>query len=563
MMAHLRFRQVLGSVSLLLLTVVAQPAAAQTTSAAQPAQAPAADYQLEEIVITAQKRTEKLEDVPVAANVIGSSVLAQSNAGSISDLNKLVPSVEMTVPVNSAGALGIRGISSVANQGTVGLNSGVALLLDGIPVPSDSFAANQLEDVQRVEVLKGPQSTLGGRAAAQGMVNIVTKAPSDVWTGSLSGTATNDDERRINGFLSGPIVGTVLDFSLSAYDNSRYYPITNTLDGEKMQERTSGVHGKLYFAPTEDLDITLATAFTSNRVLGNNLTYAYITPGATMLGIPGFLGQAQLLPEITPSLGNQFFNSPVTTAAFSANDAMGSLNIDYHLGDYILSSTTAYQTDRQATINDLFVVSQYFFNVLTHGSATFSNTQNLWRHDSQTSEELKLASPVDRAISYIVGAFYSDAPVTSTQIRNFVGSPINYTVSAESVTYDLYGRSTWKITSADSLITGLRYNYDRVSYSMDQIKNGTEGAFSSSGDSDLSTVVGDVTLQHHLPGNSMIYATYSRGYAPQAYNTTATLTSNTPLSPVAKENINNFEIGTKNAFFDRRLIVNADVFDTI
>src|SRR6202167_2590883 len=200
--------------------------------------------QLEEILITAQKRTEKLEDVPVAASVVSADELAQQNVSDISDINKLVPSVNLNGTFNGRVPLGIRGISSVSNEGTVGLSSGVAILIDGVPVPSDSLGGNQLEDIQNIEVLKGPQATLGGRTAASGVINIVTRQPSDTATGDVSVTGTTDDEWRVNGFLSGPIASG-LDYSLSAYDNDRRYPIKNTQLDDWTTQRTSGVRAKL------------------------------------------------------------------------------------------------------------------------------------------------------------------------------------------------------------------------------------------------------------------------------------------------------------------------------
>src|SRR5262249_15615614 len=153
--------------------------------------------------ITAQKRPERLADIPVAAAVISSAAISGSNSSDISDLNKLVPSVNLNGSFNGRVPIGIRGISSVFNEGTVRLSSGVAIMVDGIPVPSDSMGGNQLEDIQSIEVLKGPQATLGGRTAATGVINIVTRKPSEVFTGDVALSATNDSEYRLNAFLSG------------------------------------------------------------------------------------------------------------------------------------------------------------------------------------------------------------------------------------------------------------------------------------------------------------------------------------------------------------------------
>src|ERR1700678_1572809 len=119
--------------------------------------------ELAEIVITAQKRPERLQDVPVSATVLSTDVLANSNVSDVSDLNKLVPSLNINGTISGRAPMGIRGVSSVSNEQAVGVPSGVAIMIDGVPVPSDSYDGNQVEDMQSVEVLKGPQAPLGGR----------------------------------------------------------------------------------------------------------------------------------------------------------------------------------------------------------------------------------------------------------------------------------------------------------------------------------------------------------------------------------------------------------------
>src|SRR5262249_24172084 len=155
-----------------------------------------------------------------------------------------VPSVQLKGTFNGRVPLAVRGISTSANEAAIGRTSGVAILIDGVPVPADAFGSNELQDIARVEVLKGPQSTLGGRAASAGVINLVTLAPSKTFTGSAGLTLTNDHERRLNAFVSGPI-NAVLGYSLSGYHNEREYPIHNLATGDNSQSKNSGVRGKL------------------------------------------------------------------------------------------------------------------------------------------------------------------------------------------------------------------------------------------------------------------------------------------------------------------------------
>src|SRR5260221_6707748 len=211
----------------------AQQSGARVAAAAP---APVPDIMLEEIVITAEKRPEKLQDVPVSAAVVSTAALRGANVSDISDINNLFPSVNMNGTINGRVPVGMRGISTVSDEQTVGISSGVAILIDGVPVPSDSQGANQIEDVQSIEVLKGPQATLGGRTAAAGGINIWKRGPTDVFQGSIGATATNDHEYRFNGYVSGPISNRV-DFGLSGETAKRGFPSTSTCDGGKTDQK--------------------------------------------------------------------------------------------------------------------------------------------------------------------------------------------------------------------------------------------------------------------------------------------------------------------------------------
>jgi iron complex outermembrane receptor protein len=557
-------------------------ALASSISYAQTVSQPPQDAgpQLEEIVVTAQKRPERLADIPASVSVVSNETVSSQNAGDIADLNKLVPSLDLNGSLNGRVPMGIRGISSVSNEGTVGLSSGVAILIDGVPVPSDSTYGNQLEDIQSIEVLKGPQATLGGRTAAAGVINMVTRGPSDTWTGDVSATATNDNEDRINGFITGPITQG-LDFSLSAYGHQRDYPIKNIQLYKRDTQDASGARGKLLFKPNDNLDIQLMVNYALTRSEGANFVYAYLSPGTTLLvgtGGPPFLGQAALLPGITPSLSNQYYSSPIEASA-RAEDKDATLNVEYRFGELTFGSITAYQHEIQTNRQDLFTVASYFWNDLTgapgSGTPPFYNVQELDENINQFSQEFKLASPTNQDFSYLVGAFYSDTRVRLQQTRNLLPAYDNVDITPDTATYDLYGRTTWKITPETWLVTGLRYNYDKLSYVDHQLLY----TFSfpppvilpnqnASDSSSSSTVVGDISLQQHFTPDWMGYATYARGYSPGAYNTTEAIdTTGTTTSPaklplVAKETVDNFEIGSKSTFLDHTLSLNVALFDT-
>ena len=527
-----------------------------------PEDTPNKPEKLGEVIVTAQKRTELLQDIPVAAQVVSAPELAAANVADLSDLNNLVPSVQLNGTINGRVPTGIRGISSVSNEGAVGIPSGVAIMIDGVPVPSDSFDANNVMGFQSIEVLLGPQSTLGGRTAASGLINLTTRGPTDSPYAFINATATSDGEYRFEGFLSGPIMNGV-EGSLDAYARTTPYPITNlTLDKTTTQD-VSGARAKLKFAITDDLDLLLMGHDENTVGKGFNFTYIYITPGNTFLFDGSPFTQAVMLPGIKLSWQNLDYTSPVSTAGSTYRDHDYSAIVDYRLpGGYTLTSTTAHTQENQHQVQDIFAVNEYYWTVLT-GTPTsvFNNTQQQITTVSQTTQELKILSPVDQTFSWLSGFFYSDARVDEHSLRTFPAAPVNNFVVPTTETYDLYARSTLNVTPSTALITGLRFNHDVISYRIDQLAS--PQAYHSSGSAANNTLVGDIAVKQQLTSDVMGYVSYSRGYSPAAYNTAANLTSNAELTPVARANIDGFEIGTKGSYLDGTVMLNADVFDTI
>jgi iron complex outermembrane receptor protein len=514
---------------------------------------------LDEVLVTAQKRSERLEDIPVAAQVVSSQALVAANVADLSDLNNLVPSVQLNGTINGRVPTGIRGISTVSSEGTVGISSGVAVMIDGVPVPSDSFDANNVMGIEGIEVLLGPQSTLGGRTAAAGVINLTTRGPTDSPQGFANATVTTDREYRLEGFLSGALNDRV-DGSLDVYRRTTPYPVKNLTLNQTTTQDIYGARAKLKLAITDDLDLTLMGHGENTVGTGFNFTYIYITPGNTFLFPGSPFTQAVMLPGINLSWRNLDYTSPVSTAGSNYRDTDYSAIINYRLrGGYTLTSTTAYMQENQHEVQDLFAVNEYFWNVLT-GTNVFNNTQQQFNTVQQTSEELKLLSPVDPDFSWLSGFFYSDNTVDEHGLRNFPAAPVDSFVVPTTATYDLYARSTLKVTPSTSLITGLRFNHDVISYRIDQLA--PPPAYHSAGSAENNSLVGDMAFKEQLTGDVMSYLSYSRGYSPAAYNTSANLTSNASLAPVSRENIDSFEIGTKGSYLDGRLILNADLFDT-
>jgi iron complex outermembrane recepter protein len=197
---------------------------------------------------------------------------------------------------------------------------------------------------------------------------------------------------------------------------------------------------------------------------GFNFVYTYITPGHDLLFTPGPFTQARLLPGYTPSWNNLVYASPVTGAGGSHRDNAYSMTVEDRLpGGYTLTSITSYSQERQNQVQDLFAVNDFFWQTLT-GQTVFFNTQSQNTTVKQQSEELKIVSPTDQAVSWLAGLFYSDVAVDEIYLRTLPPAGLNDHVIPDTKTYDAYARATWNITSATSLVTGLRFNHDAIKY---------------------------------------------------------------------------------------------------
>jgi iron complex outermembrane receptor protein len=539
-----------------------------------------------EIIVTAQKRNERLQDIPVAASVIGSDVLVRANATDITDINKLVPSVQIKGTYNGRVPLGIRGISTNANEGAVGLTSGVAIQIDGVPVPPDSFAANALDDIAQIEVLKGPQATLGGRTASAGVINIVTGAPSNVLKGKASVSVTDDNEQRGNLSISGPLAEG-LTFSLAGFGAHTQYLVRNTLTGQNAKSTNYGARAKLKYT-SGDFDATLMGRMSHFHSDGGTFTQQYLTPGAPLFpfipsefngpgGSPSFYGirQSVAFPGINIHYGNTDSASQVTGMFATWKDSDTSLTMNYRSGGLTLSSITAYQRETQDSKQDVTLAGVAFFNILTGGNApAWFNDQNIGETVTQFSQEFKLASDAERPVSVLAGLFFSSNRVVNTELRAFVGNPLSFLTDSNTKTLAAYGRATAKLAENTSVTAGLRFNHDTLSFQKTQYFDPASGQFQGCGtgvtctsapNSDNSdNVVGDISLRQKFGDDVSAYGSFTRGYKPRAFNTAYDFTvAGGTLAATGKETIKSFEVGLKSKLFNRRATLNIAAFNTV
>jgi iron complex outermembrane recepter protein len=201
---------------------------------------------LEEIVVTAQKREQNLQSVPVAVTAVTGDALQQQGITNFAELAQVSPTLTVSRSNQATGStVNVRGIGTLAFS--TGVEPSVAVIVDDLPVLQQAQAFSNLSDVERIEVLRGPQGTLFGKNASAGAVNIVTRAPAEKFGGTVSAQATSDEQYIGEGSVTGPL-GDRAAFRLTGYYNRSEGYIKNLATGSDLgAERNWGLRGRLNF----------------------------------------------------------------------------------------------------------------------------------------------------------------------------------------------------------------------------------------------------------------------------------------------------------------------------
>lgn len=401
------------------------PAMAQDTGIPTPA-ADEADEQLDEqvggeVVVTAQGRAQVLADVPVSVTAVSAETLALSGASDIRQLNQLAPSLLVSSTGSEAnGSARIRGIGTVGDN--PGLESSVAVFIDGVYRSRTGVGLNELGDIERVEVLRGPQGTLGGRNASAGIISIVSKAPSSTFSAGGEVTYGNYDFWRIGGFINAPLTDTIAARVDGVYvrRDGFYNDVTNNEDVNNRNRYF--VRGQLLFEPSSDLSIRLIGDYTkrdesccgaiyvgrtANESVGNlnqlaTLPTTSTTPtptGNNIINVLRDLGQP--LAGFNPGYDRTIYVSPGRSYEGETEDWGFSGQIDYDFGGAKLTSITAYRDYRAIQAGDVDYSRVDILYRAANGSAS--------RQFRTFTQELRLQGEAfDGKLDWLVGAFYAN-----------------------------------------------------------------------------------------------------------------------------------------------------------
>jgi iron complex outermembrane recepter protein len=555
--------------------------------------APAEDEAIGEIIVTAQKRSERLQDVPVAVSVVSGATLEAQGGVNIENAQYLVPTLNFRKSGTTINqSLFLRGVGT--STFSIAGEPSVSTVLDGVVYSRAGEAFGDLVDIERLEVLRGPQGTLFGKNASAGVVNIVSKRPTNDFEGTLEASFFTKSEYRGRGIINIPI---------SDKARSRFTGFYGEYDGN-IRNINAGVNDRVNgykhygFRGIVELDLSekvKATLIGDYRKSNDDCCAEVIGTAPTGLGLLALSGITFKGDE------TRTINQNLVTATVEESYG-GSLQIDAELGTQTVTSITSYRQYDNREIRDGDFVGAAFagLNQLHDDGPQVSDT---------FTQELRLTSPGNQRFDYVLGAFYSKADTTRTFTRRDivcnpappggvllpctgVGAPAstfpNGSATFGSVfkNFALFGQGTFDIVDRFRVIGGVRYTIDQLDVFHSRVSpltgpgiqpNFDAGVFNGgltgpggfiAGPSNgipfrnkatNTNFSGRAGVQFDASKNSTLYATYARGYKGPAFNIFFNLTA-VGTGEIAAETADSYEAGIKNTLFGGKLVLNLAAY---
>ncbi|RJG24135.1 TonB-dependent receptor [Massilia cavernae] len=509
---------------------------------------------LQTVVVTAQKRAQPMQKVPVAVNMVDAKAIENQQIVDFSDLTRVAPS--MTLNQNPGNnTISLRGIGTFAFS--IGIESAVSVIVDEVPVVQQMQAFSNLSDIERIEVLRGPQGTLFGKNSSAGVINVVTKESSDTLSGHVQVTATTDDERKVEASVSGPVSDAV-GFRVNAYKVKRDGEITNLTTGEDLNgESAKGVRARIDFKPTANLRGKVIADYGTRRVGGPVQTLRAAPAGARLFGQP----IAPALAGVTAGPENR--NARMDTAGFTdSKNTSFSGTLNYQLDNHTLTSVTTWQDWKYNYLADFDGSEIPLLAIFSGGAVQGGFPMNGPYHSTMLTQELRIASNGDGALNYLGGLYYSDSDSERAFTRSRAGFPVaaKWDANTGNRTVAAFTQGEYKLTDATRVSAGFRYNREKINVGFTNLIPAVPARFAGASSDDV--VTGKVALQHDLAKAVMVYASFATGYKGAGYDVSSGFDQSRIDRPVAPETSKAYEIGVKSRFLQNRVQLNATAFLT-
>lgn len=586
--------------------VAADPQAAAPQTIAPDAPAPSFD----DIVVTARRREERAQEVPLALSVVGGAEISRTGSFNVNRLQQLQPTLQFVSSNPRNSAINIRGLGAPFGLTNDGIEQGVGFYLDGVYVGRAGAATFDFVDVDRVEILRGPQGTLYGKNTTAGAINVTTRPPSFTPEARFEVSGGNYDFLQIKGSASAPIIDDKLAVRVSVSRTSRGGTIHDVASGEDIHRQDNfSTRGQLLWRATPDLSFTLAGDFNLQNPLCCVQYYARVAPTQRPLNRQ-YAALAAAFHYAPPST-DPFDRVTDLDADLNAKQEMGGVSLvgNWDIGPATITSVSAWRYWDWKPANDRDFTGLPITTVSANPS-----------HQTQVSQEFRIASNGKAPLQYTFGAFFFNqkintngvqvqGPAASRWLLNpgasvpagssacatpttnacnpaiLNGLTSSNTISFDNTSFAVFGKLNWEAFHNFHIQPGLRLNYDKKNGSYVAVVTTGTGSTVLNADQ-LNTlapqsyaprfsawnVSGDVTLSYDFTPDVHGYATYARSFKSgginlsglplNASNTGVDLTTQT----VKPEKVNHFELGLKTQFLNRRVTLNLagfwdDVYD--
>jgi iron complex outermembrane receptor protein len=564
--------------------LLAQPALAQ---GAEPAAAASDTGALREIIVTAQRRQDSIQSIPVAVTALDQRALDAATVEDIRDFSGRVPSlvVDNVAAGPSAAAISIRGISFEDIEKS--FDPAVGVVVDGVFIGTNTGQLLDSFDMERLEVLRGPQGTLFGRNTIGGVISVTRTKPTEDFGVKGQFAYSNFDTKRgrlvVN---SGTLGGIIALKAFGFYDNTDgfYFNQTKNRREGRYEVLTGGVTALITPADGIKAQIT----YEHMRERGETIVGSASQTGKDLVclaaGAPGFAPPSQCNRQLLPGRGLYTTFSQIETPVTNDTDAVTG-NIDIDIGDFTLTSVTGYRTNKEAVTQDFDATSAAFFE-----------TQRNQKY-RQFTQELRIVGDVTDTINVLVGGFYfnSNYKLDQTTTLGAVlagGAPalLRQYVDHTTKSYAGFVDARWKISDRLNFGIGGRYthddkeifnNYGRIGALVRITQPTFDGqscvqvtgllalapgvnvpaygpANNCSGSQGFGQFTWRASLDYEIADGQRVYASYNKGFRSGGFNGRAS--GPTTLGPYNPETVDAFEVGLKADWLDKTLRTNISAY---
>lgn len=532
----------------LIISVANMPALAQAQNADTGVSA------LEEIIVSAERRSESVQSVPIAITALDSDALDSLQITELQNLKVITPNVVIEdVPgISSSVKLTLRGVGT--DNPVFSSDSGVGLYVDDVFIARALAANLELVDIDRVEVLRGPQGTLYGRNSSAGALKIQTANPvldENILLGQIG--FGNEGQQEVKGALNAPIIEGKLAARIAMFSSSHDNLQRNLLDGSGSNDKN--VHGgrvKLLWDAAPNLNVLLSADFVRERALPNT-GVSFRDEDYDFDGVTDYVYD-----------GSLYTYESRLSDIFQDADNMGVMGrVEWDISDKLTLTSISGYRDLEVSVRaevDGLAVSR------------FEPHQRL--DNSQFSQEFNLSGTHDR-INWISGVYYFEEEndfLWDLTVFGNNGAPQSFQLfNQETEAYAAYGQMTYDLTDRVSLAGGVRYTKETKDFDADgfiktgpqAIRGGTPSgspAFSFSDDLSFNHTSYRLAADFAVSDDALLYASYSTGYRSGGFNGGARSLAEVSALPFDEETVDTAEIGLKSTWIDGRVRVNAAYF---